>query len=48
MQTANTGSGTVEVHIDAANGSYTRVLDTTSDFSPSDASNGTFRLVIAS
>jgi hypothetical protein len=47
VQTANAGSGTVEVHIDAANGSYHRVLDTTSDFSPSDAPNGPFRLVIA-
>jgi hypothetical protein len=44
VKTAKTASGTVEVHIDALNGSFVRVLDTTSDFSPSDASNGTFSL----
>ena len=45
IKTANT-SGTVEVHLDAySNGSYHRVLDATSDFSPADAGNGTFELV---
>jgi hypothetical protein len=45
VKTANTGSGAVEVHIDAcSSGSYHRVLDTTSDFSPADRTNGTFEL----
>src|SRR5216683_3506122 len=48
VKTANTG-GTVEVHVDAySNGSYRRVLDTISDFSPSDAANGSFELLTAS
>jgi len=45
VKTANTGSGTVEVHIDTyTNGSYTRHLDTTSDFAPINAGSGTFSL----
>jgi hypothetical protein len=44
-QTQNSGSGTVEVHIDAFNGrSYVRVLDATSDFAPANRSLGTFSL----
>ncbi len=46
VKTANTGSGAVEVHLDTySNGSYHRVLDTTSDFSTADAANGTFQLL---
>src|SRR5579859_5353905 len=45
IKTANTGTGSVEVHIDAySSGSYHRVLDTTSDFSPADRANGIFML----
>ncbi|HEX6518480.1 MAG TPA: hypothetical protein VF070_00490 [Streptosporangiaceae bacterium] len=45
VQTANTGSGTVEVHVDSfSNGSYHRIIDAASDFSPADARNGTFEL----
>jgi hypothetical protein len=41
----STGSGTVEVHLDALGaGGYTRVGDNTSDFSPADAVNGAFGL----
>jgi predicted acylesterase/phospholipase RssA len=41
----NTGSGTVEVHVDAlSDGTYKRVGDYTSDFSPADAGNGTWQL----
>jgi hypothetical protein len=40
IQTAGTGSGTVEVHVDSGS---TRILDATSDFSPADAANGTFQ-----
>ncbi len=45
IKTANTGSGTVEVHWDVLNGgSYKRAGDYTSDFSPADVSNGTWQL----
>jgi hypothetical protein len=41
----NTG-GTVEVHVDAlSSGSYKRILDVTSDFSTTDASNGNWQLI---
>lgn len=47
IQTAGTGSGTVEVHVDFFAGTnpnrYGRILDATSDFSPADAHNGTFQ-----
>jgi hypothetical protein len=44
IQTANTGSQTVEVHADAfGNSSYQRFLDSGSDFSPADAPNGSFQ-----
>src|ERR1700733_9669788 len=42
---SHSGSGRVEVHVDAyRNGSYQRVLDTVSDFSPVDAHNGAWSL----
>jgi hypothetical protein len=45
VKTADTSLGTVEVHIDTySNGSYHRVLDATSDFTASDAADGTFTL----
>jgi hypothetical protein len=41
----NVGGGTVEVHLDALEGgSYKRIGDYTSDFSPADADNGTWQL----
>ena len=41
----NTGSGAVEAHLDALEGSaYKRVADYTSDFSPADANNGAWQL----
>jgi hypothetical protein len=46
---ANTGSGTVEVHGDALNGSaYTRVWNFASDYSPALAADGVFQLFGAS
>ena len=47
IQTANTASGTVELHADAvlsAGAGYTRTLDATSDISLADTANGTFQL----
>ncbi|HWF25913.1 MAG TPA: hypothetical protein VG275_10720 [Solirubrobacteraceae bacterium] len=45
IKLANTGSGTVEVHLDTLSGtSYTRVADYTSHFSPADAHNGVWQL----
>jgi hypothetical protein len=46
IQTAGTGTGTVEAHVDAINnnGQYQRILDSGSDFGPADAPNGTFQL----
>ena len=41
----NTGSGSVEGHSDALNGSsYKRTADYTSDFSPGDATNGVWQI----
>lgn len=59
VKTQNTGSGTVEVHTDAADRNldsiapfdmsmYHRSLDTTSDFAVSDASRGTFSMFLNS
>ena len=46
---AHDGSGMVEVHVDAyRDGSYRRVQDTVSDFSPVDAHNGAWSLLAAS
>jgi hypothetical protein len=47
IKTHNTTSGTIEVHIDALSGdgrTYKRIGDYTSDFSPGDATNGTWQL----
>jgi hypothetical protein len=45
IKATNTGSGTVEVHLDTLAGSgYTRVGDFASDFSPADDANGAFML----
>lgn len=44
VQTAHTGSGTVEVHADTFSNGHHRVLDAVSDFSLADAPNGTFQL----
>jgi hypothetical protein len=45
VKTANTGSGTVEVHVDEWNGhSYCRIIATTSDISESRSGDGTFGL----
>jgi hypothetical protein len=44
-KTANTGSGTMEVHADFfSNGTYRRGVDATGGFSPGDVANGTFML----
>jgi hypothetical protein len=45
IQTASTGSGTIEVHVDTYTGSYKRALDSASDFAPSNAADGTFHLL---
>jgi hypothetical protein len=46
---SHSGSGRVEVHVDVyRGGSYRRVLDTVSDFSPVDAHNGAWSLLTAS
>ena len=45
IKTANTGSGTVEVHWDIlSGGSYKRAGDYTSDFNPADGPNGAWKL----
>lgn len=45
VKTKNTGSGTVEVHVDQlVSGTYKRVLATKTDFSPADAGNGVWEL----
>lgn len=44
VQTANTASGTVEVHIDTFSNGFHRVRNATTDFSLADAANGTFQL----
>jgi len=45
IKTHNTGTGSVEIHFDTLQGSsYKRAGDYQSDFSPADASNGTWQL----
>jgi subtilase family serine protease len=44
IQTGSTGSDGVEVHVDTYSGSYTRALDSNSDFAPANAADGTFQL----
>ena len=49
IKTANTGSGTVEVHWDTLHGSrYVRVGDASSDFALADSSNGVWQLIATS
>jgi hypothetical protein len=46
VKTAATGSGTIEVHAGTyTNGSYLRFLDSASDFTTSNAADGTFELL---
>lgn len=49
VQRANTGSGMVEIHVDALNGNgYTRISDYATQYTPAEAANGIMQLFGAS